>query len=102
MDSPPYLMDQFAKSRGVSKAGAKRALMMQGYASDGRTLKDAMAGLGIAKSTAQMLCRRFMIDFPDYRPYAARERKGEARPKPYHREDLPVDGLALFSGTVPA
>lgn len=98
MESPPYLMDQFAKSRGVTKQGAKRALMLQGYADSGRTLEDARLGLGIAKSTARLLCRRFMIDFTDYRPYAALERKGEPRPTPYQRADLPVDGLSLFSG----
>jgi hypothetical protein len=82
MDSPPYLFDQFAKMRGISKEMAKRGLMMQAYADEGRTFAWSVSSLGIAKATAQRLARKLMIDFPDYRPYAEKERKGLPRPAP--------------------
>lgn len=98
METPPYLFDQFAKMRGCSKEMAKRALCMQGYADQGKTFAATVPLLGIAKSSAQQLARRFMIDFPDYRPYAAKEKKGEERPGPKVRDihrsasELPLFG----------
>ncbi len=96
MESPPYLFDQFACTRGVSKEGAKRALMMQGYAAEGRTLKESTKALGISERSARLLARRFMIDFTDYRPYAGREKKGLERPAPFVRPVEPAEGLPLF------
>lgn len=96
MDSPPYLLDQYAKSRGVSAAMAKRAIMLLGFSDEGRKLKDAARSLKIAESSAKKLCRRFMIDFPDYRPYARLEQKGEPRPAPYVRPDQSPETLPLF------
>ncbi len=57
MESPAYLFDQFACTRGVSKEGAKRALMMQGYAAEGRTLKESVKALGISERSARLLAR---------------------------------------------
>lgn len=96
METPAYLFDQFAKSRGLSRSMAKYGLMMQGFAEQGRSLKECVSSLRIAKSSAQKIARRLMIDFPDYRPYAALEKKGEARPAPFFRPDLPASDLPLF------
>jgi hypothetical protein len=39
-----------------------------------------------------------MIDLADYRPYAAKERRGQERPLPMLRDiHLPADGLPLFT-----
>lgn len=98
MDSPPYLFDQFAKTCGVSTAMAKRAIMLKGFAAEGRSLHHTCQSLDIPKASAQKLARRFIIDFSDYRPYAAKERKGIARPDPYSRDVmLPASGLPLFA-----
>lgn len=97
MESPPYLVDQFARSRGVSAISAKRALMMQAFAAEGKTLASTIKALRISKDTATTIARRFMIDFSDYRPYSSLEKRGQPRPMPFQRADLPVDGLALFA-----
>lgn len=96
MESPAYLFDQFAKQRGLSVESAKRGLMMQAYAREGQTLEHCVNVLGIARSTAMRIARKLMIDFPDYRPYEGMEKKGEARPAPYIRRDLPAEALPLF------
>lgn len=97
MDSPPYLLDQYAKARGITAANAKRAIMLHAYADEGRPLADAIKALRISKYTARVLARRFLIDFPDYRPYAALESKGEPRPAPKVRADQPAQTLPLFA-----
>jgi len=97
MESPAYLVDQFAKSRGVSANNAKRAMMMQTYAEEGKSLTATVHALGISRDTGMMICRRFLIDFPDYRPFASKEKKGEARPEPYIRECAPASGLPIFA-----
>lgn len=98
MDSPPYLFDQFAKARGLSNAMAKRALMLQQFAAESRTLDDAVRSLAIDKKSAQRICRKLIIDFSDYRPYAGKERKGIARPDPYSRDVArPASELPLFA-----
>lgn len=98
MECPPYLFDQYAKTCGVSSLMAKRALLLKGYSDAGQSLAHAIKALRISKEAAQKLARRFMIDFPDYRPYAAKEKKGEARPHPYQRDVmLPASGLPLFA-----
>jgi hypothetical protein len=96
MDSPPYLVDQFAKMRGVNAVNAKRALMLTAYAESGKKLSEARRLLRISEDVARLVCRRFMIDFPDYRPYAALEAKGQPRPQPFVRQDRTPDGLPLF------
>ena len=97
MDSPPFLFDQYARQRGISPTMAKRALMLQGYSVEGRALKDAAKTLKISAKTAKMLARKFIIDFPDYRPYARLEAKGEARPAPFLRADKSATDLPLFA-----
>lgn len=96
METPAYLFDQFARSRGLSLAVAKRALMLRGFSEEGRTIKDAAKALKVAESSARKIARRLMIDFPDYRPYESMEKKGLERPKPFFRPDLPAEELPLF------
>ena len=99
MESPPYLFDQFAKTCGVSTSMAKRAIMLKGYAAEGRSLSHAAKLLKISKESAQALARRFVIDFTDYRPYAGVEKKGGVRPSPFSRNvALPASDLPLFGG----
>lgn len=96
MESPAYLFDQFAKTRGVSNEMAKRALLLQSYADDGRTVVEAAKLVGISTRSAKLVARRFMIDFIDYRPYASFEKQGLPRPRPFVRPQAPPQGLPLF------
>lgn len=96
MDSPPFLLDQYARQRGMSASMAKRALMLEGYAAEGRKLSECANSLGIAVSTAKSIARKLVIDFPDYVPYARLVDKGEPRPAPYRRADKPASDLPLF------
>ncbi len=97
METPPFLIDQYAAARGVNALTAKRAIMLTGYAEDGRLLEEAQAAMHVSKATARTVCRRFLIDFPDYRPYALLEKQGKPRPVPQVREDEAPHGLPLFS-----
>ena len=98
MDSPAYLFDQYAKERGLSKEMAKRALMLAAMAEQGRSTKDAAAALRISCSTVKRVARKLIIDFSDYRPFAAAEKKGEDRPAPFTRDIAqPASSLPLFS-----
>lgn len=98
MDSPPYLVDQFAATAGLSNVMAKRAMLLRSYAEQDFTLAKACDMVGIAKSTGKRVARKPMIDFTDYRPYAAKEKKGEARPAPFARDTArPASELPLFS-----
>lgn len=96
MESPPYLVDQYAKARGINTLTATRGMMLAALAGDGRTLADSYAQMHISKAIARTICRRLLIDFPDYRPYARLEAKGLPRPEPVVRADLSADGLPLF------
>lgn len=97
MDNPEYHVEQFAKQAGLSKQMSLRATLLRGYADQGKKLADAAKLCGIAKSTAQAVSRKLIIDFTDYRPYAALEKKGQARPDPFFREMQPATDLPLFS-----
>lgn len=98
MDSPAYLFDQYAKERGLSKEMAKRALMLRALADEGRTVPDAASALRISASTVKRVARKLIIDFIDYRPFAAAEKKGEPRPAPFVRNIArPATDLPLFS-----
>lgn len=97
MDSPAYLMSQFAAQCGLSKELAKRSMLLKAYADEGKALTEAAKLVGISKATAQKVARKMIIDFADYRPYAVMEKKGEARPEPYFRENLPASNLPLFA-----
>lgn len=96
MESPPQLIEQIAKERGVSPNLAKRVLYLGALAED-RTAKEAAVAMGCAVSTVKLLCRRFMIDLSDYRPYAGLEKKGLPRPRVYCNDiHKPASGLPLF------
>lgn len=98
MDNPEYHVEQFAKRSGLSKQMSLRATLLRGYAGQGKGIADAAKLCGIAKTTAQQVARKLIIDFSDYRPYAAMEKKGLERPKPFHGEDNPAENLPLFGG----
>lgn len=98
MDSPPYLFDQYAARHGLSKGMAKCALLLKSYADEGKRLWEAEELLGISHSSAQRIARKMLIDFVDYRPYAALEKKGEPRPLPGQRDIAkPASDLPLFA-----
>ena len=98
MDNPPYLVDQFAAQYGLSANMAKRSFLLKTYAAEGKTIKDAAKLVGISRSSAVTMARKMVIDFPDYRPYAAKEKKGESRPDPFFRNIAqPASGLPLFT-----
>lgn len=97
MDSPPFLLEQYARQRGMSPNMAKRAMMLQGFAAEGRKVADAARAAGVGVDTAKSIARKLILDFPDYRPYARLEAKGEPRPAPFIRADLPAHELPLFA-----
>lgn len=97
MDNPEYHVEQFAKRMGLSKQMSLRATLLRGYADQGKPIAEAAKLCGIAKSTAQSVARKLIIDFSDYRPYAAKEKKGEERPAPFVHPDNPAVNLPLFS-----
>ncbi len=98
MESPPYLFDQFAARHGLSKGMAKCAMLLRSYAEQGKPLYMAEQLVGISHSSAQRIARKMLIDFVDYRPYAALEKKGQPRPTPGQRNIAkPASELPLFS-----
>ncbi|MBH9537506.1 hypothetical protein [Novosphingopyxis sp. YJ-S2-01] len=98
MDSPAYLMDQFAARCGLTPMMAKRGLLLQAYADDGRTLKASARLLSISDASCKELARKLLIDFPDYRPYQRLEKKGLPRPIPATRDiALPASELPMFA-----
>ena len=98
MDNPPYLVDQFAAQCGLSVNMAKRSMLLKAYACEGKTIKEAAKLIGISRHSAVVIARKMIIDFPDYRPYAAKEKKGEERPDPFFRDiACPAESLPLFA-----
>lgn len=97
MDNPEYHVEQFAKRHGLSKQMSLRATLLRGYAEQGKPIAEAAKLVGVAKSTAQKVARILIIDFSDYRPYAAKEKRGEERPWPLILPDNPATNLPLFS-----
>lgn len=97
MDNPEYHVEQFARRHGLSKQMSLRATLLRGYADQGKPIAEAAELCGIAKATAQRVARILIIDFQDYRPYAAKEKKGEPRPQPFVHSDNPATNLPLFS-----
>lgn len=82
MDNIGRLFSQVAAEAKVSSNKAKLAVYVMGLAKDGRSLDDVAKGLRRKPETIKTLAREFMIDFPDYRPFAIDERKGRQRPEP--------------------
>lgn len=98
MDNPPYLVDQFAAQCGLTANMAKRSMLLKAYAEEGKSIKEAAELIGISRSSAVSIARKMIIDFHDYRPYAAKEKKGEGRPDPFFRDIArPSSELPLFS-----
>ncbi len=88
MDSPSRLWSQIAAESGISANRAKLAAYVTDLAKDGRSLVQAAQSLRRSPETMKKLSREFMIDWPDYRPFARLEEKGEARPEPRIRLSL--------------
>ena len=97
MDNPEYHVEQFARRHGLSRQMSLRATLLRGYADQGKPIDEAAKLVGIAKATAQKVARLLIIDFTDYRPYAAKEKRGEDRPSPFIHSDNPATNLPLFS-----
>lgn len=97
MDNPEYHVEQFARRHDLSKQMSLRATLLRGYADQGKPIAEAAKLCGIAKATAQKVARILIIDFDDYRPYAAKEKRGESRPSPFVHDDNPATNLPLFS-----
>lgn len=82
MRSPSRLTGQVAAEIGATPMSIRRAIYLKGLATDGADAARAMGALRCSRRTLQRVCRRFMIDLADYRPFAALERRGERRPQP--------------------
>jgi hypothetical protein len=87
MDNIGRLFDQVAAEAGVSANRAKLAVYVMGLASAGRSLADTANALRRKPDTVKVLARDFMIDFPDYRPFARDELAGRDRPEPKYLLD---------------
>jgi hypothetical protein len=96
METPPFLIDQLAAERKVSRFTARRALYIQGCAAEGRTVRDVAQAMRIAPEGIKRLARRFLIDFPDYRPFAKKRDAGEEIAATSRNIHEPADGLPLF------
>lgn len=88
MDSPSRLWSQIAAEAGISANRAKLAAYITDLAKDGRTLVDAAKAVRRSPEVMKKLSREFMIDWPDYRPFAGNEKRGVARPDPKIRLSL--------------
>lgn len=96
METPPFLIDQFAAERKLSRQMAKRALYLQGLDTSSLKVGDVASKLGVDKKTLQALARKLVVDFSDYRPYAKRRDGGEAV-APFTTDiHAPASGLPLF------
>ena len=82
MDNIGRLFDQVAAEAGISANKARLAVYVMGLAKDGRSLADVASGIRRKPEVVKKLAREFIIDFPDYRPFAALEKKGKPRPDP--------------------
>lgn len=80
MRSPSRLIGQVAAEVGATPLAVKRAIYLKGLAEDGAGVERAKKALSVSSDNLKKLCRKFMIDLADYRPYARLENKGEARP----------------------
>lgn len=91
MKTPKRLIGQVAAESGVTAARIKLGLYLAGLASreGGTTLAYAAHATRRKPETVRRIARKFIIDFADYRPFAAMERRGEPRPEPVaHLEGL--------------
>lgn len=82
MDNIGRLWHQVAAEAGVSSNKAKLAVYVMGLADQGKTLAYIAAQIHRKPEVVKKLSREFIIDFPDYRPFAAYEKRGEPRPGP--------------------
>jgi hypothetical protein len=98
METPAFLVDQLAAERSVSTTMARRALYLKGLADTGCSLREARDKLGLAKTGVQSLCRKFLIDLTDYRPYAKKREKGETVAPASRNIHQPATSLPIFGG----
>lgn len=99
METPPYLIGQYAAEHKLSATMAKRALYLQGLDTSSRKVNDTARLMGLAPATLKAVARKLIIDFSDYRPYAKRRDAGEVvgpTSRDIHRpaSELPIFGSA--------
>lgn len=84
MRTPRRLIGQVAAESGVTPTTVKLGLYLRALATrpGGCTLAYAAKLLKRQPSTVRGVCRRFVIDLSDYRPFSRLERAGEPRPNP--------------------
>lgn len=96
METPPYLVDQYAAERGISPMMAKRLLYLEGLDTKARKVGDVAGMLGLEVATLKAVARKLIIDFSDYRPYARRRDAGEEVVPKLREIRAPANGLPLF------
>jgi hypothetical protein len=82
MQTPPRLISQVAAESGVGPTSIKLGMYLRGLAARGATLKYAAEVTKRKPETLRRLCRKFIIDFADYRPFAKMEAETGHRPSP--------------------
>lgn len=79
------LWSQVAAEAGCTANKAKVAVYLRGLAHDGKTLTQAAELMRRKPEFVKRYAREFLIDFPDYRPFARAEKKGRTRPEPKYQ-----------------
>lgn len=102
METPPFLVEQFAAEHKMSTTMAKRVLYLQGLDTTSRKVVEVAVMLGVAPSTLKELARKLLMDFADYRPYAKRRDAGE-KVLPFKADiHKPASELPMFGGQLAA
>lgn len=96
METPPYLVEQFAAERGISADMAKRLLYLGGVDTANRKVSEVAQMVGVSVDSMKRVARRLIIDFADYRPHARRRDKGEEVAPRLAETRAAPDGLPLF------
>lgn len=96
METPPYLVDQYAAERAISPMMAKRLLYLEGLDTTTRKVGEVARMLGLEPATLKAVARKLIIDFSDYRPYAKRRDAGEVMGESLRDIRRPASDLPLF------
>lgn len=82
MNNSSKLWSQIAAEAGCTPNKAKVAAYLSDLAADGTPLARAAQLLRRRPDYVRRYAREFLIDFPDYRPFARVEKAGKMRPEP--------------------
>jgi len=85
MDNVGMLVNQAAAEAKCSPNAVKVALYLSQLSQQGKSFDYACSALQRDRNTIKKYCREFLIDFPDYRPFARMEKKGKERPEPKYK-----------------